>query len=220
MIAKAKFTISPNPFSPDNDGFEDYTFINYQLSQPVSQIRLRIFDSRGRHVRTIANHQAVGSKGTITFDGLDKSGNPLKIGIYIILFEAVNDRNKTTDIIKEVVVIARKLYKIYQDKGYNVTFIGGGARGPQHFSEMVGGDVCITINWSGTADKLLEMNQPVMERLFNPVPQYVIDELNEKLPDFKRGYEEDGIQAKEYEEFGPVVKFRNSFVKNWNREEI
>ena len=114
-------------------------------------------------------------------------------------------------------VVARKLYKIFVDKGYHVTFIGGGARGPQHFSEMVGGDVCITINWKGTADKLLEMNQPVMERLFNPVPQYVIDELCEKLPDFKRGYEEGGINAEEYEEFGPVIKFRNSFVKNWNR---
>jgi len=114
-------------------------------------------------------------------------------------------------------VIARKLYKIFVDKGYNVTFVGGGARGPQHFTEMVGGDVCVTINWVGTADKLLEMNEPVMERLFNPVPQYVIDELMEKLPDFKRGYIEGGIEVEEYEEFGPVMKFRDSFMKNWNR---
>jgi transaldolase len=61
------------------------------------------------------------------------------------------------------------------------------------------------------------MDQPVMERLFNPVPQYVIDELCEKLPDFKRGYEEGGISAEEYEKFGPVVKFWNSFVKDWKR---
>ena len=113
--------------------------------------------------------------------------------------------------------IARKLYKIFVDKGYKVTFVGGGARGPQHFTEMVGGDVCITINWSGAADKLLEMNEPVMERLFNPVPQYVIDELTEKLPDFKRGYLEGGITAPEYEIFGPVEKFRDGFVKNWNK---
>ena len=114
-------------------------------------------------------------------------------------------------------VVARKLYQIYIDRGYDVTFIGGGARGTQHFTEMVGGDVCITINWTGTADKLLEMNEPVMERLFNPVPQYVVDELCEKLPDFKRGYFEGGISAHEYEEFGPVIKFRDSFVKDWNR---
>ena len=31
-------------------------------------------------------------------------------------------------------------------------------------------------------------------RLFNPVPQKVLDELMEKLPDFKRGYLEDGLE--------------------------
>ncbi len=142
-------------------------------------------------------------------------------GIYDEYLREVAERDHidiSPDILYQAgLVIARKLYKIYIDKGYNVTFIGGGARGPQHFTEMVGGDVCITINWTGTADKLLEMNQPVMERLFNPAPQYVIDELCEKLPDFKRGYEEGGISADEYEEFGPVIKFRDSFVKNWNR---
>jgi len=141
-------------------------------------------------------------------------------GIYDEYLKEAVEREKidiSPDIVYQAgLVIARKLYNIYIEKGYNVTFIGGGARGTQHFSEMVGGDVCITINWTGTADKLLEMNQPVMERLFNPVPQYVVDELCEKLPDFKRGYVEGGINAEEYEEFGPVVKFRDSFVKNWN----
>ena len=113
--------------------------------------------------------------------------------------------------------IARKLYQIYIDRGYNVTFIGGGARGTQHFTEMVGGDVCVTINWKGTADKLLEEDPPVVERLLTPVPQYVIDELLEKLPDYRRGYEEGGISAVEYEEFGPLVKFRGIFVKDWKR---
>jgi transaldolase len=111
--------------------------------------------------------------------------------------------------------IARKLYQIYIEHGYHVTFIGGGARGPQHFTEMVGGDVCITINWKGTADLLLDENPPVVERLFNPVPDHIIAELKEKLPDYYRGYEEGAISAEEYEDFGPVVKFRNSFVKDW-----
>ncbi|NPV41607.1 MAG: hypothetical protein HPY72_09750 [Anaerolineae bacterium] len=113
--------------------------------------------------------------------------------------------------------IARKLYKIFVERGYPVTFVGGGARGLHHFTEMVGGDVCITINWRGTADHLLESDIPVVERLFNPVPDYVIEELMEKIPDFRRGYEEGAISVDEYETFGPVMKFRNSFIKDWNR---
>ena len=51
-----------------------------------------------------------------------------------------------------------------------MSFIGGGARGLHHFTELVGGDVNLTINWVGTADALLEQNPPVISRIFNPVP--------------------------------------------------
>jgi transaldolase len=45
----------------------------------------------------------------------------------------------------------------------------------------------------------------------------VIDELLEKLPDFRRGYLEDGLEVEEFEEFGPVVLFRSSFTQSWRR---
>ena len=114
-------------------------------------------------------------------------------------------------------VVARRVYDLMMERGYKPVFIGGGARGLHHFTEMVGGRVCITINWEGTADKLIEQNPPVVYRLFNPVHPRVIDELMEKLPDFKRGYQEDGLELAEYAEFGPVQLFRNSFIKSWNK---
>lgn len=113
--------------------------------------------------------------------------------------------------------VARKVYSVMQERRHPAIFIGGGARGTHHFTEMVGGDLVVTINWSGTADQLLDTNPPVVYRLFNPVPQRVIDELMEKLPDFRRGYLEDGLEVEEYEGFGPVQLFRDSFVKSWTR---
>ncbi|MDX1699581.1 MAG: lamin tail domain-containing protein, partial [Melioribacteraceae bacterium] len=108
LYSSSRLNITPNPFSPDNDGYEDFTHINYNLTKPISEIRVRIFDSKGRFVRSLANSQSVGSKGTIIFDGLDKNKRPLKIGIYIILFEAIS-KGSVIDVIKDVVVIARKL---------------------------------------------------------------------------------------------------------------
>jgi transaldolase len=113
--------------------------------------------------------------------------------------------------------VARKLYQIMEDRHLPGVFIAGGARGLHHFTEMVGGKVCCTINWEGTADQLIEKDPPVVYRLFNPVPQKVIDELMEKLPDFKRGYLEDGLEIEEFEDFGPVNLFRSAFIKSWNR---
>lgn len=127
---------------------------------------------------------------------------------------------KHVDIIPDILwqaglAIARKTYKVMKERGYKSVFVAGGARGLHHFTEMVGGEVCVTINWEGTADKLLDVDYPVVYRLFNPPPDSVIKELMEKLPDFKKGYLDDGLHEEEYESFGPVQLFRSSFMKSW-----
>ena len=137
---------------------------------------------------------------------------------YLRNYVQENDVKISSDVLHQAgLAVARKVYRIMTERAYKLVFIGGGARGLHHFTEMVGGRVCITINWVGTADKLLEQNPPVVYRLFNPVPQKVIDELMEKLPDFKKGYLEDGLTVEEFEDFGPVQLFKSSFTKSWSR---
>ncbi|NJD21547.1 MAG: hypothetical protein FIA82_02590 [Melioribacter sp.] len=106
---ESKVVISPNPFSPDNDGFEDYAIINFDLNRPLSQVRIKVFDSLGRSVRNIAENRLASSKNSVIFDGLDDNGRPLRIGIYILLIEAVAEGSGNVDVIKAPVVIARKL---------------------------------------------------------------------------------------------------------------
>jgi flagellar hook assembly protein FlgD len=108
-IHETKVTINPNPFSPDNDGFEDYAIINFDLSKPFSQVRIKVFDSHGRLVRTIAENNLAASQNSIIFDGLDDNGNPLRIGIYILLIESTVDNSGNIDVIKLPIVVARKL---------------------------------------------------------------------------------------------------------------
>ena len=106
---ESNISISPNPFSPDNDGFEDNTIINYNLTQSTSQIRIKIFDSHGRLVRTLINNQPSGAKGSVIFNGLDDHGNALRMGIYIVFLEALNQNSGVLENLKTVVVVARKL---------------------------------------------------------------------------------------------------------------
>jgi len=112
--------------------------------------------------------------------------------------------------------IAKKIYWIVKEKGYPVGFIGGGARGLHHFTEMVGADCCVTINWKGTADLLIEQDPPVIQRFFQPTPDSVIDELLEKVEDYRKGYLINAIKPDEYEDFGPVVHFRRMFEEAWS----
>lgn len=112
--------------------------------------------------------------------------------------------------------IAKKVYWLVKEKDYKAGFIGGGARGLHHFTEMVGASSCITINWKGTADKLIEQDPPVVQRFLQPTPYSVIDELLEKIEDYRRGYMINGITPEQYEDFGPVVLFRSGFEKAWS----
>lgn len=108
VTTQSKAVITPNPFSPDNDGFEDFATINFNLSGRLAQVRIKVFDSQGRLVRTILHNHPSGPANSIIFNGLDDNNRPLRIGIYILLVEIVADSGES-ETLKLPLVIARKL---------------------------------------------------------------------------------------------------------------
>lgn len=101
-------TFTPNPFSPDDDGFEDFLSITYTLDEADYLLRVRIYDRYGREVRELADGKPAGFSGNLIWDGLTDSGNKNRVGIYIVLFEAYNSAAGRDRTFKETVVIARK----------------------------------------------------------------------------------------------------------------
>ena len=57
----------------------------------------------------LANNQPSGSSGSVIFDGRDDSGEALRIGLYIIFLEAINEGSGVVERMKTIVVVARKL---------------------------------------------------------------------------------------------------------------
>jgi len=106
---ESSLSVSPNPFSPDGDGVDDFTIIKYKLKANTSQVRVKIFDVKGRVVRTLLNNQFSAGESQIIFDGKDDGGNKLRIGIYVVFVEAVDDRGGTFEQTKTTLVIAAKL---------------------------------------------------------------------------------------------------------------
>ncbi|MCP9290813.1 lamin tail domain-containing protein [Gracilimonas sediminicola] len=104
----AGITFSPNPFSPDDDGFEDNLFINYKLEEPDYLLRVRIFDRYGREVRKLADGKQAGFEGSLIWDGLKDNGSKNRVGIYIVLFEAYNSAEGKNKTFKKTVVLAKK----------------------------------------------------------------------------------------------------------------
>ncbi|NVM04699.1 MAG: lamin tail domain-containing protein, partial [Candidatus Helarchaeota archaeon] len=87
--SKVSINISPNPFSPDNDGIDDYVTISYFLPFNKGYIKIEIYDVSGRLVKRLFNNEPTGSARSVIWDGRNNEGKILPIGIYIIYFEAI-----------------------------------------------------------------------------------------------------------------------------------
>ncbi|MFZ6032217.1 MAG: lamin tail domain-containing protein [Melioribacter sp.] len=106
--AEEEVTIYPNPFSPDGDGYEDFTTITIKLNNKIGLVRIRIFDSKGRPVKTLEKSRPAGPETVIVYDGLDDNYKHLRTGIYILLIEVIDEYGATT-VFKKPLVSARKL---------------------------------------------------------------------------------------------------------------
>ncbi|MEI8202045.1 MAG: lamin tail domain-containing protein [Bacteroidota bacterium] len=101
-------SLSPEMFSPDNDGYNDVLNISYTFAEPNYVANISIFNSKGGIIRNLEKNQLLGTQGTFTWDGLDNDKQKAGIGIYIIYVE-VFDLNGNVKHYKKTAVLAGKL---------------------------------------------------------------------------------------------------------------
>lgn len=108
-ITQNKVEIQPNPFSPNDDGFEDNTLIKISSEFNTALLRIRIFDKNGRIRKNLINNKAITNHYEIFWDGKDDEGKTLNTGIYIVFVELIDDSNGAIKSYKVPVVIAKKI---------------------------------------------------------------------------------------------------------------
>jgi transaldolase len=113
-------------------------------------------------------------------------------------------------------IIARKQYQLMRQRGYPGMFLGGGARGLEHFTEFVGGNLAVTLNWN-TMEELISKDGPIQSRIDTETSAEVVAELRENLPNFRRAYDDGALPLDEFEDFGPLVFFKTQFLNGYTR---
>ncbi len=109
----------------------------------------------------------------------------------------------------------KKSYGIYQQRGYRTRLLAAAYRHHMHWSELIGGDIVLTIPYAWA----LQFNAsdiPVVERFQNPVAPEIIDELYTRFPDFRRAYDEDGLSVEEFDTFGPTARTLRAFITSYH----
>jgi transaldolase len=113
-------------------------------------------------------------------------------------------------------LVAREGYRIFRERGYDGYCLVGGASTPAYFTEFVGGEMHVTMNWT-EVKALLDADGVLSSRLFAAPEPAVLRELSEKLPDFRRSYYEDALSPAEYPDYGPLNFFRDGFVQAYSK---
>lgn len=94
--------IKPNPFSPDDDGFDDQTEIDFKIPLGVD-LTMKIFDRKGRLIRTLFENQAQVS-GKVSWDGRKDDGDKVRTGIYILFVETKGEKREVR---KETIAVVK-----------------------------------------------------------------------------------------------------------------
>jgi len=96
------FQLSPTLISPDDDGFDDFLTISYNLKTSGFTGNIRIFNSNGRMVRHLVKSELLGTQGHYFWDGLSEQNQKLPSGVYIVIFDIFSLDGRTHRIKKPV----------------------------------------------------------------------------------------------------------------------
>lgn len=107
LLLQGDVSITPKTFSPDNDGFEDFTFVNVKMSAPGYVANITIFDAAGRPVKALAKNATLGLTAAFKWDGLDDKLHKVPIGVYVVYTEVFNLNGKKKSFKNTVIVAAR-----------------------------------------------------------------------------------------------------------------
>ncbi len=109
----------------------------------------------------------------------------------------------------------KRAYGIFKERGYRSRLLAAAYRHHLHWTELVGGDVSLTIPHAWQVRFNASGIDPVA-RMHEPVAPAIVAELMDKIPDFRRAYEPDGLTPVEFDTFGPTVRTLRAFIKSYH----
>jgi transaldolase len=113
------------------------------------------------------------------------------------------------------VAVFKRTVAEFRDRGLRARPLGAAIRHHLHWSELIGGDVVITMPavWQR---RFNASSVEVRPRMDDPVDPAIVDELQRHFPDFVRAYEPDGLAPSEFDSFGPSARTLRAFVGSYH----
>jgi transaldolase len=113
------------------------------------------------------------------------------------------------------VAVFKRAYGIFRERGYRARLLGAAIRHHYHWSELIGGDVVITMP-SVWQRRFNASTVEVRPRIDEPVEPAIVAELRATFPDFVRALEPDGLTRDEFDTFPPTARTLRAFIASYH----
>jgi transaldolase len=112
------------------------------------------------------------------------------------------------------IAVFKNAVKTFKQNGYRTRLLAAAYRNHLHWSELIGGDVILTIppEWQR---KLNASTVSVVPRMHNPVPTQALSELSEQFEDFRRAFDPKGMKPAEFDSFGATRRTLRAFLDSY-----
>ncbi|MGI4744061.1 MAG: hypothetical protein ACRYG7_53610 [Janthinobacterium lividum] len=104
-----ELTVQPELFTPDDDGQQDFTTLNYQLDQPGYVGSVTVYDALGQLTRRLLRNESLPTTGFVQWDGTDERGRKAAVGYYILFIELFRPSGGERREYKKTVVVGARL---------------------------------------------------------------------------------------------------------------
>jgi len=113
------------------------------------------------------------------------------------------------------VAVFKRAYGLFRERGYRARLLGAAIRHHYHWSELIGGDVVITMPavWQR---RFNDSTVEVRPRIDDPVDPAIVAELSARFPDFVRAYEPDGLAVDEFDAFPATARTLRAFIASYH----
>ena len=97
-------SITPEVFSPDNDGFDDHALVEINSNVAGAWSSMQILDISGKKIKQLLNADLIGSNDKLIWDGTDERSRVVPSGIYILYAEIISDQGQVKKVRKPIVI--------------------------------------------------------------------------------------------------------------------
>jgi transaldolase len=108
--------------------------------------------------------------------------------------------------------VVKRANRLYREKGYEAKLLVAALRGNYHMTGLAGGDLVLSIHptyqktlLEGPAERALCIDEPI--------PAVIKAELD-RVPEFVRAYEPDGLSEKEMLSYGLTQRTLSQFIES------